>query len=384
MSLGRRIRSAFYWVPAAILWLLKVRFPGFFVERIGHLLLEPDCLIKEQKLGLIPRFRVVMLASERNVPNKALLAYWRQHFRVVSSHHLVKLLRPFARNRLTSFDASKYAFAISGTAAFTSIQAQWGNRPPLLELTAEDRRRGDAALQAMGLPPGSWFVCVHSREGGYSPSDEHVHSYRNSSMADYMEAMDHIVALGGWCIRMGDPSMAVMNPRPGVIDYANHHLRADWMDLYLSANCRFFLGNTSGAFLMASVFGRPAACANMAPLSAVYPFGSHDIGIPKLCREIQGGRLLSFREIMESPISNFRLSSEFRDAGIEVVDNTPEEIRELAMEQLERIETGAAHYDAKDEELQQRFRSLFKPGHYMYGSASRVGRAFLRKYEHLL
>lgn len=384
MKIGRCVRSFFYWIPASILWLLNIRFPIFFVNRIGHLLAEPDCFIKEQQLGLRSKCRAVMLASERDVPNKAILEYWSKYFWVVTSRHWVKLLRPFTRNRMTKADVSNYVFAINETATFPTVQRLWGNRRPLLQITAEDNWRGKAALKVMGVPEGAWYVCVHSREGGYSPSDEYVHSYRNSNFSDYMLAVNYIISLGGWCIRMGDPSMAPIPSIDGLIDYANHPSRADWLDFYLAANCKFYLGNSSGAFLMASLFGRPVACANMTPLGAVYPYGIMDIGIPKLYKELSSGRILSFHEVMESPVSNFRLASEFNDAGFEIIDNSPEDIRDLAMEQLERIDHVSFSYSQTDEELQKKMRQLFRVGHYTHGSASRVGRAFLQKYAHLL
>lgn len=384
MSLRRKIVGLIYWVPALILRSLNIRFPVFFLSRIGHLLMEPDCFVKEQQLGLLPKYRSVILAPMRQVANTALLEYWRNYFWVVSSRPLLKLLQPFASIQRTSFDASKYAVAINSTAEFATVQAQWADRPPLLQLTSEDKQRGRTALEAMGMPANGWYVCVHSREGGYSPNDEHVHSYRNSEFSDYSLAINHVVSHGGRCIRMGDPSMAPIPAMRGVIDYAKHPLRAGWLDLYLAATCKFFLGNSSGAFAMASVFGRPVACSNMAPLGAVYPYGVKDIGIPKLFREVSTGRVLTFREIMESPISGFRFASQFQEAGIEVVNNTPDDIRELAIEQLERIDNSEFKYSEKDEVLQQRFRELFRPGHYAYGSASRVGRAFLQKHEDLL
>jgi len=384
-SLGKCILYMIYLIPAALLRVFNFRVPSFcHVERIGHLLAEPDCYLKEERLGLIPKHRVIMLASEQQVANQAALGYWRQYFIVITSPMIVRLLRPFSWHPLTRFDVSKYAVAINTTALFPKIQALWDDRPPLLRTNPEDTYRGQKALEEIGVPSGTWFVCIHSREGGYSPSDEHLHSFRNSCFEDYLMAIKYIISLGGMCIMMGGPTMRPAPKMEGLIDYAHHPMRCDWLDLYISANCRFFLGNTSGAFYMSSVFGVPVACANMAPLSAVFPCGKKDIGIPKLYKEASSGRLLTFKEILDSPASNFRYSSEFNAAGLELVNNPPEEIRDLAIEQFERSASPNFAYDDEDETLQFRFRELFKPGHYMYGSASRVGRAFLKRYQHLL
>lgn len=382
---GRYILKVIYLIPAAVLRALNFRVPGFcHIERIGHLLAEPDCYLKEELLGLIPKCRVIILAPKGKVANQAAIGYWRQYFMVVTSPIIVGLLRPLSRHPLTCFDASRYIVAIHKSAALPKIQALWADRPPLLKTSPEDATRGPKVLEEIGVPSGTWFVCVHSREGGYSPGDEHLHSFRNSYIEDYGMAIEHIISLGGICLMMGD---ATMRPAPrieGLIDYAHHPMRCDWLDLYIAANCRFFLGNTSGACFMSSVFGVPVACANMAPLSAVFPFGNKDIGIPKLYKETSSGRLLTFKEVLDSPASNYRFSSEFNAAGLELVNNSPEEIRDLAIEQFERIASPDFFYDKEDEALQFRFRELFRPGHYMYGSASRIGRAFLKRYQHLL
>jgi putative glycosyltransferase (TIGR04372 family) len=194
--------------------------------------------------------------------------------------------------------------------------------------------------------------------------------------------MQEIVKRGGWCVRIGDPTMKKMPAMDGVIDYAHSEHRSDWMDVFLCASCVFFLGNSSGPYLISSIFGVPVALANLAPLGVVLPFGKRDIGIPKLLRAVGGG-LLSFREALESPVSNARFAAQYRELGIEVVDNTPEDIASLALEQLGRV-FGSIEYTAKDEELQNCFKSLMKESHYTFGSTSRIGRDFLRSYAHLL
>jgi putative glycosyltransferase (TIGR04372 family) len=284
---------------------------------------------------------------------------------------------------LLRFDTAKYATAIGGTAAYPAIQKQWGNRRPLLSLRDEDAIRGEECLRQLGIPRGAWFVCVHNREEGWSPADEHLHSYRNSKLASYVPAMRAIVERGGWCVRVGDPSMSKLPAMRNVVDYAHHPLRADWMDLVLCARCRFFLGNTSGPFLLSSVFGVAVALANLIPLSVVLPFGRQDLGIPKLLRQRGTARLLTFEEILSTAAGNYRFASQYREAGLEIRDNSPEEITELALEQLDCIE-GRVVYTREDETLQSRFKALMKPGHYTYGSESRVGRDFLRRYAGLL
>ena len=142
-------------------------------------------------------------------------------------------------------------------------------------------------------------------------------------------------------------------------------------------------GSASGLSEVSTVFGRCCGMANQAPLSTVLKFGPDDVGIPKLLWSEKTGRYLTFSEVFDSEIANFRFGQLFSQAGIRLVDNTAEDVCDLALEMLDKAE-GCAVYTARDEELQRRFKALMRPGHYSYGGMTRLGREFLRKYEHLL
>ena len=111
-----------------------------------------------------------------------------------------------------------------------------------MQLDDDDTRFGEAILRTLGIPPESWFVCIHVREGGYSPSDEKYHSFRNANIASFIPAMKAIIDSGGMCVRMGDSTMSQIETIKGVVDYANSKYCSDRMDVFLCSRCRFFLG----------------------------------------------------------------------------------------------------------------------------------------------
>jgi putative glycosyltransferase (TIGR04372 family) len=378
-----RLVSAAYAPPAALLRLLGVRFAVLtHPDRIGHLCIEPDCYLKERGMGLHRGVRAVFLVPERSAANKTLLELWSRRLTIVRSRLLCRLLLPFMRFPALVLSLDRYAVAIDRTAECAAIFASWKGGP-LLSLPQDVGQRGRRELEKLGLPAGAWFVCVHSREGGYSPGDEHLHAFRNSDIESYRLAMQAIVERGGWCVRMGDPTVKRAPPMHGVIDYAHSASRSDWMDVYLCASCRFFLGNSSGLYLLSAVFGVPSALANLVPLSNSLPVSPTDIGIPKLLGRMTDSGYLSFPAAMASAVANYRFAELYEKANIRVEQNSEDDIRDLALEMLERC-SGTAAYTAQDEELQKRMRALFRPGHYSFGAASRIGRQFLRKHEALL
>jgi putative glycosyltransferase (TIGR04372 family) len=280
------------------------------------------------------------------------------------------------------FDVSHYVLNVNATAKYYAVNAEWGNRAPLLKLSEVDRVRGRRTLEAIGVPSGAWFVCVHVREGGFSPVDEKLHAHRNSDVMRVIPAMELVTSQGGWCIRMGDATMKPLPILRQVVDYAHHPARSDWMDIFLCADCRFFLGNSSGLFTVSEIFGVPCAMANMIPLSTL-GYSPKDISIPKLLRRREETDYLRFNKVFESPLADYRLAKLYDDAGVEVEENSAEDIRDLVAEMLGRLE-GKFIETEEDRELQRRYMAFFRPGHYSYGAASRTGTVFLRKYKQLL
>ncbi len=370
-----------YLIPAIIMKIFNVKVPNFRIDHIGHLLVEPDIYIKCHILEKNKIPNTIMLASIEQVPNVSCLKYWEEYFFVIKSPIFIKLMKPLSFHLLTRYEIYKIATSINNTASTFSVQNAWNNRKSTLVIDSYDKERGGNYLNNVGID--TWYVCVHCREPGYHPRGEHAHNFRNAKIETYFPAIKYIVSQGGVCIRMGDSTMTPLPQIEGLIDYARSAQKADWLDLYLAASCKFFLGSCSGAYAMASVFGVPVATANNAPLPTCLPWGKKDIGIPKLYRETSSGRLMTFREILSSPAAHYRYAIQFKEAGIELVDNSPEDILDLAREQLGRV-NGSYEASPADKERQTRFKSMIKPGHYTYGSASRVCDAFLRKYEHLL
>lgn len=350
-------------------------------NRIGHLAAEIDWYLRKREMGELPAHRPVLLLRRERAANAALLDIWASQLPVVSAPLARRLREPLLLHDELRLDLGESVVALDGAADYPAMLARWGDRPGPASLPAEIRRRGHAQLRAWGLPEGSWFVCVHAREGGYSPKDEDLHAHRNSDIACYRLAIDEIRDRGGWCIRVGDPTMAPLDPREGVIDYANGPEKSDWLDLFLCAETRFFLGNTSGLCLVSTIFGRPSLLVNMIPYGAALGVAPGDLSIPKLI--IRDGAPMTFPEIFASEIATYRLAGLYEEAGLAVRDNTPEEIGDAAAEMLDRLD-GRFAETPEDVRRQRAFRALVRPEHYCYSAASRIGSRFLRQHADLL
>ena len=367
---------------AMVLHIAGFRRLTFITGRIGHLAAEPDSFLKARALGELPTRRWFFVAMPRKTANEHLLSYWTPRIPVVRNPLVGSTIIGMTSVGLMRYDVGRYIQWFDYTQEIYRLNAQWASRPPLLALRPEDITWGREMLGSLGLPPDAWFVCVHAREPGFSPQDDVMSRYRNSDPEALIPALKEIVKRGGWCVRMGDSTTRPLPPLPGVIDYAHHPLRSARLDVVLCAKARFFLGNSSGLALVSSVFGRPSLLVNMVPMSG---FGilAADRMIPKLYWDTRKKRLLRFEEILGTPAASYRFATQYERTGIELRQNSPDEVLDATVEMLDTL-AGRYVPSAEDEWRQRSFMSLLRPNDFGYGTASRVGAAFLRKYRHLL
>ena len=386
---SREMRKIICRPIAWLLFHLKVRFLHTRIfNRIGHVALEPTCFVIENVLGLRERCLGIVYFPLEECGNPALLRYWRRAWKrglIVLTHPFWKwFLKYFLNDERLRFDLDRYSIAINENAQYYAILKAWRDRrqDTVLWHRASEERRGRETMRKMGVPDDAWWVCFHCRSPGFSPVDDDEFMFRNSEVETYFPAVQAIVEAGGWAIRMGDPTMPPLPAMERVIDYAHSEHRSPFMDIFIAGSCRFFIGNTSGIILVPVAFGIPTVWTNIAPMSAYATPGG--IGIPKLVRSIKENRVLRFDEVMGSQISHFRYTHDFTEKDLECVDNAPDEIRDLTLEMLARVNGNDFESTAEDDELQEKMHALLRPGHYSYGTDGRVGRDFLRKHRDLL
>jgi putative glycosyltransferase (TIGR04372 family) len=348
-----------------------------FTTHVGHIALL-DYYVKMGILGRRSTARPIPLISP-GLSNPCYLDYWRRHLPdMITDPVALELLGPLAKY------LEDYLYAVMDASgkqicelyiAPAAIQSQWESedRGPLLTLSDADQERGWQCLRSFGVPAGAWFVGLHIRDAGDG-------SGRNSDIDTYRLSMESIVAHGGWVIRMGDPAMKPLSLIPHVIDYVHSAVRSDWMDVFLWASCRFFIGTDSGPIIIPPTFGVPCVVTNFATLG-IQPWFNKDLCIFKLYWSEREACYLNFEEVLSLTFAGSKGTGCPAFQGIEFVDNTPQEINDVVIEMLDRLE-GKLQYSNKDEELQERFARLYS-SHSRKANA-RIGRDFLRKWEHLL
>lgn len=353
----------------------KIVFFRIQVRAIGHLAGETEMNLR-RIINAGEKNIYIGFATAFTVCNRHLLNMFKRHITILDSIIMAKILGATFLNR-TEFIVNN---SFTDRTDRNYIDFKKLNKP-VINFTPEEEMRGQQLLAEMGIKKSDWFVCFHSRDSAYHGSRysggfSH-HAYRDSSIDNYLAAAEYIAERGGYAIRMG---ATVANPLPKlrhsrIVDYATEY-RSDFMDIYLPARCKFFLGSTSGLFLISTIFGVPVANANYIPIDQT-PYCAHDLFIPKKLWSIEKQRLLTFSEIFDSEIAHYNSFNEFAKAGIRPIENSSEEILGLAAEMYARLSGEVI----SEEELQVRrkYISLQRPHNCCYFAPPVICVDFLKK-----
>ncbi len=314
---------------------LNIRVFSRSFTSVGHTALI-DIFLKAQVLGIIKRKNNIILGELSSFANPCLMKYWENHCRLIDNqkivNYLTKITYPIEEN-LASFECSDGKILnLEEFAMKTQLQWESENRNHLINLTDEHKKRGYELLHKIGVPKGGWFCGLHVREG-----NDDLSAIRNAKISSYMLAIEEISKMGGWVIRLGDKSMQ-HHYAPGLnyIDYVFSEHQSDWMDVFIWSEGRFFIGTGSGPSAIPICFGKPVAFSNWGPLGK-RQWGKIDLFLPKIYVYKSTQIPLTMEERLYSHFAYHESYKALESMGVEVLDNSPEEIKDLISEMYTKI-----------------------------------------------
>ena len=262
------------------------------------------------------------------------------------------------------------------------------HRQPYLSFTDEEEAMGKEAMRKMGIPDDAPFICFHNRDNTYlntmyPKAEWRYHDYRDSDIHNYLPAMEEMTKRGYYALRMGAVvKEKLITDNAQIIDYATR-FRTDFMDIYLSAKCRFFIASAVGINAIPMIFRRPVLCVNYIPLEYLLSWKSNCITIFKYLWMKNHNRFMTFREIIESGVGRILYTEDYEKKGLTPVENTPEEIT-FAVIEMDDMLNGNYQALEGDEELQISFWSLFKESDLNHIFVSRIGAHYILQNKGLL
>lgn len=332
---------------------------------IGHIA-HLDILIKNQILKK-NNYKLIYFHNKLlDIPNKFLLNKWIElGFIEIGDESKIKRLTPEQIDLLTvefwyqETSNNNYRM-FSNAGAHIDKDWKFSERGPLLRMNKSEIKEGNEILKILGIPNNkAWYACLHVREGGFHKNWEKIYaSGRNADIDTYISACNEIIKQGGFVIRMGDKSMKKLPKGCGIIDYAHSEYKSEFMDVFLCATAKFFLGTNSGLSLVPPLFGVSCALTNWVPIG-IAQWYLHDTYIPKKFFSKKHQRLNTFKEILNNKIGWIQFEKDFIDNEVIVINNTSEEILDFIIETLYKLNNTVV-YSKKENEIIDMMELLLK------------------------
>ena len=313
----------------------EVRIGFLEAGALGHLALNLDLFFRRKQLGIFP-INALYIFFVYNAANRQLLKMYSREVTIFESRHIGRLFSLFA-----ILNTRFYQRLDMSSNEYCEYQKTYCQ----IAFTQAERTLGRLSLLNMGIKDDDWFVCIFARDPihykkvyGYLESPM---TFRDSDIDTYVEAAKFIVEQGGYVLRMGmdvEKRFAFQHER--VIDYALSH-RSDFMDVYLTANCKIYIGTASGGSDMARIFDKFHLALNWT-LVGWAPGGKNEIYMPKTLCNRRTGKQVKYEEAL-SLTSKWIISLDFNvekalvDIEAELVSNSPQQILAATKELMERV-----------------------------------------------
>ena len=307
----------------ALVWFSRrskrlIRFGEFNSQRLGHLIGNSESYLCEKDAGMQPDALDIWFPAPGRRANRLIEGKYRKLLRVWP--------RSLARAVMTvnAIFPDPIKHVVLSSQFDRDIHGLWQRHAPHIGFTAAEKRRGEAMLRHMGIPPGAKWVCVVVRDDAYlrrrfPDRDYSYHDYRDADLSEYLPAIVELMRRGYYVVRMGDTVAKHLNVKHArAIDYAVNG-RSDFGDLYLGAHCAFCLGTPCGFTAIPMAFNRPLAVTDMAPLGYA-PTWCEGLMIWK--HHVRDGKRMTIREIFESDLGIATFSHLFKAAAVTLENNS--------------------------------------------------------------
>lgn len=361
---------------------IKIKVGFLHSDRIGHFTLNTELYLLEKKNKKIKSIDLFYL-GRKNVCNKTLERLWRKELIIFPRF----ILRPLCLQiRFFKFlEFLRCGHTVCGQRDILNLLDQY---PATIKLNHHDLISGDNERLKIGLPKKAKFVCLIVRDSSYLEKlygqKVSIHDYRDADINDFVNACEALTELGYYVIRMGVVVKKPINTNNKmIIDYAFNNLRTDFMDVYLASQCEFCITTGTGFDGTTLMFRKPNIYVNIAPLFDLRMECSSLLSIPCHYYSKKLSRKLTISEITNGKSAVYVNSKLFQDDGIELIKNSAEEIKQLAIEAAKRHRKEWA--DNEGDKLQERFMKIF-PSKKVFNSVvkhgeikGRIGSDFLKK-----
>jgi len=368
--------KALLFLPASLIAMLVflvrpiilLRIGNLLSSRLGHFAANTELYLCEKYSGKSTnrRFSFDFFYYQDVICNEQLNTMWKRSIVILPRSFSTILVRlEYLFKVLSGFFPFIGAHIVNTVSSDRDIYGLLDESPINLKFTKKEKSKGLSELIKLGVPKDSKVVLLCVRDNAYLKSVNNTkewdyHNYRNSNIDNYVLAAEQLAKMGYYVIRMGvSVNKSLDSNNPKVIDYAFNGMRSEFMDIYLASICDFVISTGNGGDALAvTCFRKPSVFVNYCPILDFFTPKSNSLSITKHHISIENNKELSFKEIISNNVGSCQHSECFEQNGVILTENTPEEIRDVAIEMANRL-SGSWNSMKIDTELQSRFWDIF-------------------------
>jgi len=359
----------FAFIPFIVIRLLRplivVRIARIPSSNYGNFAFDPSIYYckKNLKIDQLKKKHLDLfyIHYEDKVYNKQLAKMWKRKLNFLPGY----LLGPI--EKINKLFPGWEMYSVKDVTCFVpcNLELEIEKCKPL-EFTQEEESHGQDVLNKFGLKDGDKFVCFAIRDSAHNRLQKKTvrnnnwsyHDYRHWELDNFLLAAEELTKKGYYVFRMGryvEKEFKTKNPK--IIDYANSNLKSEFMDVFLGAKCSFCLSTGFGFDEVPNLFRKPIIYLIL-PFGHFRSFSDRFLILTKHHYLKKENRRLTLSEIFSHGLAFVYETKIFQQKGIELVDNSPEEIKDAVIEMHESLEENKK-LSNEDENLQKNFKNLY-------------------------
>ena len=375
---------------------VKIRFKMLIVSRIGHLAAEPAVYLSHYALqdnicdNFFDIFYYNSLRYKHKVCNFQLLNMLKRRMCIINAFGFVWLLH----GQIRKVFSNSCLHEVHWPATDRVIDNQCVTKKAEIQLKFNELeiKKCEKYLADNGIVQD--FVCFFNRDAKYLQTLStyylqdntyyDYHNFRDSSIANYIDAAKKMNTLGVQAVRLGKEVSEKINVSNNkIFDYASSGDKSDLFDIYLMSKCKFIFGAVTGFIQLGVIFKKPTVLVNSVPLLNFYRGNAFDpsfIDNIFIFKKYKCKKRNIFMPISEMLKYEFFYTKQYAESNIEVIENSSEEISDVVLEMNSRL--NGEWIDSKEDiALQDKFWQLVEIDK---TNSCKVGANFLKKNQWLL
>ena len=385
-----------------------IRFGILPSRRIGHFIVDVNLYLCNLKKNSLKTYDLFCLERAKPVSNYALLRIFKRHLTVLPEI----LIFPFIiLNKIKYIGSTKHNIKLNPYYSGHDLRYKDSENEKIDYFSQKEINFGNSFLKSLGINENDKFVCILCRDEEYY---KHLFSksydmnyfffgdnskYRNSNIDNFKLACEYLTENGYYVFRMGEKvSKPFSIKSKKFFDYASLGMRTEFLDIFLSAHCEFFLSTSSGIDCVTKIFNKPRVRVSTPIIGGIDTTFKKELTICKHFYNNKTGKNLSLSEIFDSGLGTSEQligltnkTIKFEEKNIDLIENSPEEIKDAVIEMLDLMKNNFI-IDEERNYLETKFWSIFKNklneigyGHlHVNYFGSHLGKSFLMKNKNYL